>query len=80
MSMDGQQKFLRTLEGLMEVPPNSLRPETDLRSIPTWDSLRSVEFVALLDKDYGLTVDYDVIAECETVEELMALVRTPEIA
>jgi len=68
-----QEKFLRALEQLLEVPTASLHPETEIKNIDSWDSLRLVELVGLLDTDYGITVDYDALAECKTVGDLIAL-------
>lgn len=68
-----QETFLRALEQLLEVPFASLEQDTEITSIESWDSLRVVELVGLLDSDYGITVDYEALADCKTVGDLIAL-------
>ena len=67
--------LLCSLERLCGLRLGSLERATLLSSIEKWDSLRVVEFVALTDSEYGVTVDYEKLAGCQTVGDLIALVE-----
>jgi acyl carrier protein len=65
----------RSIERLCELPADSLTRSAVLTEIPGWDSLRVVEFVATLDSEYGITVDFEKMAGCVTVGDLSDLVE-----
>jgi acyl carrier protein len=67
---------LRSIERLCELPPDSLDQSAVLTGIPGWDSLRVVEFVALLDSDYGITLEFEKMAGCTTAGDLVNLVES----
>jgi len=66
---------VHSIERLCELPPDSLQRDTVLTGITGWDSLRVVEFVATLDSDYGVIVDFEKMAGCTTVGDLADLVE-----
>ena len=72
------EKFLRALEKLVGAPAETLRPETVIRSIAGLDSLRMVELIAMLDSDYGITIDYDAMAGCATLGDLLELAQAAQ--
>ena len=67
--------LLRSFERLCELPAGSLESGTAIESIDGWDSLRVVELVAMLDSDYGVTVEYEKLAASKTVGELLSHVE-----
>jgi acyl carrier protein len=67
---------LRSIERLCELPSDSLTQDAVLTGIPGWDSLRVVEFVAMLDSDYGITLDFEKMAGCTTTGDLANLVES----
>jgi acyl carrier protein len=67
---------LRSMERLCELPPDSLNQDAVLTGIPGWDSLRVVEFVAMLDSNYGVTLEFEKMAGCTTAGDLVNLVES----
>jgi acyl carrier protein len=67
-------KFYGLVEELLEIDAGSLKAEDALNSLPKWDSLALIGFIALLDQHFGLIVPASRITECKTVGELEALV------
>lgn len=67
--------FLLLLDELMELPPGTLKGPETLKSFYQWDSLAHVGFIALVDRELGLTVEPGKIAAAETVADLLALVQ-----
>ena len=68
-----KSEFLQALEHELEVPEGSLRGEQLLAQVPAWDSMAAVIFIALADREAGVTVSGDQIAGARTVDQLLAL-------
>ena len=68
-----RETFLRKIEELLEVPPNSLSETTELEQVQTWDSLNVLGFMALVDETFRREMDPEKIAECKTVGDLVDL-------
>jgi acyl carrier protein len=67
--------FLSLLDELMELPKGTLKGPEQLKSLAQWDSLAAVGFIALVDRHLGIAVDPGKIAEADTVDGLVALVK-----
>jgi acyl carrier protein len=70
-----ENSILSSIERLCAMPQGSLGLDTRLARIPSWDSLRVLEFVAMLDTDFGITLESDAMGDCETVGDLAELVE-----
>ena len=68
-----KSNFLRLLDELLENEPGTLKGGEELVSIPRWDSLAVIGFIALLDQHFGLSVPGSKIAECKSVDDLVRL-------
>ena len=73
------QEFLTALSDALVLAPGTLVAGRKLADVPQWDSVAVVEFQALLDEQLGLEVQPQLIAECTTVDDLLALAK-PKLA
>lgn len=48
-------------------------PETDLLSLPEWDSLSALGVIVMFDTEYGKTITGDDLKKCVTVTDLYKL-------
>ncbi|WP_373768967.1 acyl carrier protein [Delftia acidovorans] len=48
-------------------------PETELRSLPEWDSLAALGVIVMFDVDYGKTITGDDLKNCSTITALYKL-------
>ncbi len=64
---------MRLLERMLELSPNTLSAECRLRDLDGWDSLGTMTFIALVDKELGLPLPGSRVARCQTVGELLGL-------
>ncbi|RYH71099.1 MAG: acyl carrier protein [Alcaligenaceae bacterium] len=48
-------------------------PETELRSLPEWDSLAALGVIVMFDVDYSKTIVGDDLKSCETIRDLYQL-------
>ncbi|MDM0054919.1 acyl carrier protein [Variovorax fucosicus] len=53
--------------------PVDVTPETELRSLPEWDSLAALGVIVMFDVDYGKTIVGDDLKNCETLTDLYKL-------
>lgn len=53
--------------------PVEVAAETELRSLPEWDSLAALGVIVMFDVDYGKTIVGDDLANCETLTDLYKL-------
>jgi len=62
--------WLRLVEQALEMEPHTLRSGDVLTSISKWDSLAVIQYLAMIDGQFGVTVRYEQIASCTTLDEL----------
>jgi acyl carrier protein len=67
-------EFFHLLDDLLTQPRGTLKGSEKLAELRKWDSLVILEFIALLDEHFGMTVPADMIIACRTTGDLAALV------
>ena len=70
----GRQAFLLHLDELLELPAGTLKGPESLEAFEMWDSLATVNVIALANEHFDVTLSPRQIATCATVNELLALV------
>lgn len=53
--------------------PVDVTPETELSSLPEWDSLAALGVIVMFDVDYGKTIVGDDLKSCVTLNDLYKL-------
>ena len=53
--------------------PVAVTPDTELRSLPEWDSLAALGVIVMFDVDYGKTIADDDLKNCTTLTDLYQL-------
>ena len=53
--------------------PVAVTPETELSSLPEWDSLAALGVIVMFDVDYGKTIVGDDLKNCATLNDLYKL-------
>ena len=74
-----RQDGLRMLEETLDLRPNTLTGEESLRDVEGWDSLSTLAFIAMVDREIGLPLRGDQVARCQTVGELLGLLGIPAV-
>lgn len=70
--MDKKQ-FLNEIETIIECEVGSLHGSESLGELEDWDSLAVLAFIAMIDNNFGITLNAEKIANCKTVDDLGAL-------
>jgi acyl carrier protein len=68
-----RQAFLLQLDEVLTLPPGSLQGPESLEEFEMWDSLATVNVIALANEHFDVTLSPRQIANCTTVDELLAL-------
>ena len=53
--------------------PVEVKPETELLSLPEWDSLAALGVIVMFDVDYGKTIVGNDLKNCRTLADLYKL-------
>ena len=68
-----RQDALRLLEKTLEITAHTLTGSETLRDLESWDSLSTMTFIAMADKELGLPLPGNRVARCQTVDDLLEL-------
>jgi hypothetical protein len=68
-------EFLKALDELLQMPHGTLKGAEKLEEVTNWDSVAMIEFVALVDTNNHVTLTPRQIAQCKTIDDLLALAK-----
>ena len=73
--LETQEIFLSFVEDSLELSSGTLinNPDAELGDIEEWDSLSIMSFVSLLDIEFEIEVDADILMNCKSPGELFTL-------
>lgn len=69
-------------QGLREIFPEmgdiAITPETQLREIPDWDSMSSVNFQGFLEQKFGISIPQELLGEEISISDVISFIIKPE--
>jgi acyl carrier protein len=71
-----RNQFQTEFGGLIDVQPEALTPDFQLRSVDTWDSVAVLSLLVLADEHMGIALRPEKVAELTTFGDLMAAVES----
>jgi acyl carrier protein len=76
---DVWQKMKAVLaDNLFEIGDILITPETKLGEIPDWDSMAAVNLQILLHETFHVDLPMELLHECATFSEIIALMEKPD--
>lgn len=70
-------KFIEEIEiELDDLEKGVLKPDSNYREIEGWSSMHALIIIALVDTNYGVTLNGDDLRSCQTVTQLFDLVKS----
>lgn len=67
--------FIQKLETEFEdVPKGTLTAQTSFRDMPEWSSMHALIIIALIDTEYGVTLNGDDLQSAVTVQDLYNII------
>lgn len=67
--------FITKIEGeFEELEPGKLIPETDFRTFKDWGSMHALIIIALIDTEYGVSINGEELRAISTIRQLFDLI------
>lgn len=67
--------FARVVSGALDVDPAEITDTADQQSLGSWTSMRHIQLIVSLEEAYGLSFDYDEIADARTIGKVRDVLR-----
>jgi len=69
-------EFIKNLEAeIEELPPGTLKPDTDYRKVAEWSSMHALIVIAFVDMHFNVTLSGPDLRKAITVNDLYAIVQ-----
>jgi len=74
--MEDISEFIKKIESeIDEIEKGTMRPQTKYRELEEWSSMMGLIFIALIDTEYGITINGEELINSITVQDLYDVVR-----
>lgn len=70
-----EDKIIELIARVLNVPKDDVTLETEIGELDEWDSLRNVQIIAQLEKEFDVKITPDMIMDLEDVSDIVGLVR-----
>lgn len=70
-----EDKIIELIARMLNVPKDYVTLETEIGELDEWDSLRNVQIIAQLEKEFEVKITPDMIMDLEDVSDIVGLIR-----
>lgn len=70
-----EDKIIELIARVLNVPKDDVTLETEIGELDEWDSLRNVQIITQLEKEFEVKITPDMIMDLEDVSDIVGLVR-----
>lgn len=70
-----ENKIIELIARVLNVPVGDVTLETEIGELDEWDSLRNVQIIAQLEKEFEVKVTPDMIMDLEDVSDIISLIK-----
>lgn len=74
-----QAKFLELIKEVFEIEDTSLDIDTFFRDLDSWDSLTHLSLIAMIDEEYGVTIEDDKFKTLMTLNDLFEEIQQRQV-
>ncbi|MBI2968059.1 MAG: acyl carrier protein [Bacteroidetes bacterium] len=72
--------FIKKIEAeFEEISPGSLNPGTNFREMKDWSSMHALIIIALIDTEYGISLNGEHMRSVSTIKELFDLIGKKKV-
>ncbi len=64
------QRFLNVVEEALGMPEGSTEADNRIIELEEWDSVGALSVIALLDEEFGVSLDAGALQSCDTLGDL----------
>lgn len=70
-----ENRIIELIARVLNVPVGDVTLETEIGELDEWDSLRNVQIIAQLEKEFEVKITPDMIMDLEDVSDIISLIR-----
>ncbi len=70
-----ENKIIELIARVLNVPVGDVTLETEIGELGEWDSLRNVQIIAQLEKEFEVKITPDMIMDLEDVSDIISLIK-----
>lgn len=70
-----EDKIIELIARVLNVPKDDVTLETEIGELDEWDSLRNVQIIAQLEKEFEVKITPDMIMDLEDVSDIISLIK-----
>lgn len=70
-----EDKIIELIARVLNVPKDDVTLENEIGELDEWDSLRNVQIIAQLEKEFEVKITPDMIMDLEDVSDIVGLIR-----
>lgn len=70
-----ENKIIKLIARVLNVPIGDVTLETEIGELDEWDSLRNVQIIAQLEKEFEVKITPDMIMDLEDVSDIISLIK-----
>ena len=70
-----ENKIIELIARVLNVPVGDVTLETEIGELDEWDSLRNVQIIAQLEKEFEVKITPDMIMDLEDVPDIISLIK-----
>lgn len=70
-----ENKIIELIARVLNVPVGDVTLETEIGELEEWDSLRNVQIIAQLEKEFEVKITPDMIMDLEDVSDIISLIK-----
>ena len=70
-----ENKIIELIARVLNVPVGDVTLETEIGELDEWDSLRNVQIIAQLEKEFEVKITPDMIMDLEDVSDIISLIN-----
>ena len=70
-----ENKIIELIARVLNVPIGDVTLETEIGELDEWDSLRNVQIIAQLEKEFEVKITPDMMMDLEDVSDIISLIK-----
>ncbi len=70
-----ENRIIELIARVLNVPVGDVTLETEIGELDEWDSLRNVQIIAQLEKEFEVKITPDMIMDLEDVSDIISLIK-----
>lgn len=70
-----EEKLLKDLSQLFHLPPNQIPEELSMTTCESWDSLKHMELISLLEQTFEIELSFEEIVEMKNLQSIRTILK-----